>query len=162
MGRKVGMTQVFTESGESVPVTVIEVEPNVVTQVRTASKDGYEAVQLGYREVKRLNKPEAGHLRSSVKLRHLREVKLADGDAPSVGDTIDVALFAKGERVDVTGVSKGKGFASSATILPAAPRLTVSRTGIGRRARLGPARPLGTCSRGCACRAIWATNARPF
>jgi|SRR5579872_2302596 len=111
LGRKLGMTQVFTESGVTIPVTVIEVEPNVVTQVRSAGVDGYDAVQLGYGEVKRLNKPETGHLKkASSKLRHLREVKLT-GDAPSVGDKIDVSMFTQGEKVDVVGVSKGKGFA---------------------------------------------------
>lgn len=110
LGRKLGMTQVFTEAGVTVPVTVIEVEPNMVTQVRTVDRDGYSAVQLGYGPTKRLNKPESGHLGKSARLRHLREFKLA-GDSPAVGDKIEVSLFESGEKVDVVGISKGKGFA---------------------------------------------------
>jgi large subunit ribosomal protein L3 len=111
LGRKLGMTQIFNDAGVTVPVTVIEVEPNSVTQVRTAGIDGYDAIQLGYGEVKRLNKPESGHLKKAgTRVRHLREVKLI-GDAPAVGDKLDVTLFAEGEKVDVVGVSKGKGFA---------------------------------------------------
>jgi large subunit ribosomal protein L3 len=111
IGRKVGMTQVFTPAGVAVPVTVVEVEANHVTQIRTQERDGYEAIQLGYGEAKRLNKPESGHLRRSAKLRHLREVRATEAEALEVGQTLDVGLFAKGELVDVVGVSKGKGFA---------------------------------------------------
>jgi len=112
LGRKLGMTQVFTETGVALPVTVIEVEPNHVTQVRTTDRDGYSAVQIGYGESKRLNKPETGHLKKSgAKVRHLREVKLTGNDAPAVGDKLDVSLFTQGENVDVVGISKGKGFA---------------------------------------------------
>ena len=111
IGRKLGMTQVFTDSGVTVPVTVVEIEPNVVTQIKTGARDGYTAVQVGYAEAKKLNKPEAGHLKASAKVRNLREVELAGDEVPTVGDKIDVGLFTKGESVDVTGVSKGKGFA---------------------------------------------------
>ena len=111
LGRKLGMTQIFNDAGVTVPVTVIEVEPNFVTQIRTTDRDGYEAVQLGYADVKKLNKPESGHLKkSAARVKHLREVELT-GDAPAVGDKLDVSLFAQGEKVDVVGVSKGKGFA---------------------------------------------------
>jgi large subunit ribosomal protein L3 len=111
IGKKLGMTQVFTEGGVALPVTVIEVEPNHVTQIKSADNDGYGAIQLGYGEVKKLNKPEAGHLGKTPKLKHLREVALNGGDAPRIGDKIDVGMFVKGESVDVTGISKGKGFA---------------------------------------------------
>lgn len=110
-GKKLGMTQIFTGVGVALPVTVIEVEPNYVTQIRTEERDGYSAIQIGYGEVRKLNKPETGHLRGSARLRHLREVALTDGKAPEVGEKIDVGIFAKGDIVDVIGVSKGKGFA---------------------------------------------------
>lgn len=111
MGRKLGMTQVFTESGVAVPVTAIEIEPNVVTQVKTEERDGYGAVQLGMGEVRRLNKPESGHLAKSSKVRHLREVRIEGDEVLELGQAIDLSLFTKGEKVDVVGVSKGKGFA---------------------------------------------------
>jgi large subunit ribosomal protein L3 len=111
LGRKVGMTQVFTDEGQARPATVIEAGPCVVTQVRTAEKDGYEAVQLGFEESKRLNKPERGHLKGLAPLRHLREVEANDVSEFKVGQQIDVSLFAEGELVDVIGVSKGHGFA---------------------------------------------------
>jgi large subunit ribosomal protein L3 len=119
MGRKIGMTQVFTETGEAVPVTVLEVGPNYVTQIKTPVKDGYSAVQLGYRETKKLNRPERGHLRGIpvVGLRHLHEVVGSDPEL-SIGQQLGAELFSKGEKVDVTvgavgGTmgSKGKGFA---------------------------------------------------
>lgn len=111
LGRKVGMTQVFSEQGQARPATVIEAGPCTVTQVRTAEKDGYEAVQLGFDEAKHLSKPERGHLKGLTPLRHLREVEADDVSAFKVGQQIDVSLFAEGERVDVVGVSKGHGFA---------------------------------------------------
>lgn len=111
LGRKLGMTQVFTETGNAVGVTVIEVGPCYVTQVRTKDKDGYEAVQLGFDEVKRLNAAERGHLKGLPALRHLREFKVADITDVAVGQKIDAGLFSQGDLVDVTGTSKGKGFA---------------------------------------------------
>lgn len=115
LGKKVGMTQIFTESGEAVPVTVIEAGPCYVTQVKTVETDGYNAVQLGFEEVKpkRLTKPELGHLRKNglPPLRHLREIRTDDAASYEVGQIIDVSIFAEGERVDVTGTSKGRGFA---------------------------------------------------
>lgn len=111
LGRKMGMTQVFTDTGEVLPVTVIEAGPCTITQVRTKDKDGYEAVQLGFEETKRLNKPERGHLKGLNPLRHLREVRV-DGTAEyKVGEQVDVTIFEEGEMVDAIGVSKGKGFA---------------------------------------------------
>jgi len=111
MGRKLGMTQVFGEDGNAVPVTVIEAGPCYVTQVKMTETDGYEAVQLGFGEAKRLNAPERGHLKGVPPLRHLREFKAEDLAELEVGQKIDVGLFEPGERVDVIGTSKGKGFA---------------------------------------------------
>jgi large subunit ribosomal protein L3 len=105
------MTQVFDATGLAVPVTVIEAGPCYVTQVRTLAKDGYEAVQLGFGHAKRLNEPEKGHLKKLPPLRYLREVRAADLSQLHVGQKIDVGIFKPGERVDVTGTSKGKGFA---------------------------------------------------
>ena len=115
LGKKIGMTQIFTASGEAVPVTVIEAGPCYVTQVKTLETDGYNAVQLGFEEVKpkRLTKPELGHLRKNnlPPLRHLREIRTDDAASYEVGQVIDVSIFQEGERVDVTGTSKGRGFA---------------------------------------------------
>lgn len=118
IGRKLGMTQVFTEDGQLVPVTVIEVTPNVVVQKKTAATDGYEAVQLGAGEKreKLINKPLKGHLqKAGVKsVRRLREFRCEDAPIMqqlNVGDTIGPDIFSEGEKVDVTGITKGKGFA---------------------------------------------------
>ncbi len=113
IGRKVGMTQVFQADGTMIPVTVVAVEPNTVTRVRTPERDGYTAVQLGVEESRKLSKPEAGQFKNLPKLGVVREFRLeGDGEsAYSVGQKLDVTLFAEGEIVDVTGVSKGKGFA---------------------------------------------------
>lgn len=112
LGKKLGMTQIFDDSGRIVPVTVIEVGPCVVTQVKTKERDGYEAVQLGFGKKKRLNGPERGHLRpSGADSRYLREMKMSDGDEYTVGQVLDCSLFKAGDQVDVTGQSKGKGFA---------------------------------------------------
>jgi len=111
LGRKIGMSQVFREDGRVVPVTVIEAGPCVVTQVKTEETDGYQAVQLGFGEVKRLNKPLAGHLKGSRPCRHLREVAADDVSEFQVGQTIGVDIFEPGEIIDVIGRSKGRGFA---------------------------------------------------
>lgn len=111
IGKKVGMTQVFDEAGRAVPVTVIEAGPNVVTFLKTRERDGYEAAQLGFDEVKRLKKPERGHLKNLPALRHLREVRTAAIEDLQIGQTIGASIFALGEKVDVRGTSKGKGFA---------------------------------------------------
>lgn len=119
IGRKIGMTQVFTETGEAVPVTVLEVGPNYVTQIKTPERDGYSAVQLGYKESRKLTKAERGHTKSIPVpgLRHLHEVR-DDGQDVEVGQAIGADIFAKGQKVDVTvgaipGTlgTKGKGFA---------------------------------------------------
>ena len=111
LGKKIGMTQIFHEDGRVVPVTVIEAGPCVVTQVKTKDTDGYEAVQLGYGEVKRRNKPESGHLKNSRLSRYLREVGTDDTSEFEVGQTIAVDIFEAGEKVDIIGKSKGRGFA---------------------------------------------------
>jgi large subunit ribosomal protein L3 len=114
LGKKVGMTQIFDESGRVVPVTVIEAGPCVVTQKKTVQKDGYEAVQVGYGDVKesRLNKPLLGHLakHSLAAKRYLREVRMDGVGTMEVGQEIKADVFAAGDFVDVTGISKGKGF----------------------------------------------------
>lgn len=111
LGRKLGMTQVFDENGEVHAVTVIEAGPVVVTQVKTPAKEGYAAVQVGYGEKKRLNKPERGHLQKLGNFRLLREFKVVGDGEYSVGDKVGVELFNEGDLVDVTGVSRGRGFA---------------------------------------------------
>lgn len=111
IGKKIGMTQVFTPTGEAIPVTVIQAGPCFVTQIKTKQTDGYEAVQLGFGHTKRLNKPERGHLKRLPPLRYLREFRVPDATAYQVGQRITVSIFKAGDKVDVTGISKGKGFA---------------------------------------------------
>jgi large subunit ribosomal protein L3 len=113
IGRKVGMTSVFQEDGTMVPVSVVEIEPNTVTALRTAENDGYTAVQLGTGTAKQLTKPRAGQLKGLPPVKHTREFRLDDVSEYSIGQTLDVSLFADGEEVDVTGVSKGHGFAGT-------------------------------------------------
>jgi large subunit ribosomal protein L3 len=113
IGRKVGMTSIFTDDGTMVPVSVVEVEPNTVTALRTTERDGYTAVQIGAGKARRLTKPRAGQLKDLPQVRHTREFRLEDVSDYTVGQTLDVSLFTDGEEVDVTGVSKGKGFAGT-------------------------------------------------
>ena len=114
IGKKVGMTQIFDENGVVIPVTVIEAGPCVVAQVKTLEKDGYEAIQLGFGEVKekKVNKPEKGHFtKANIKpLKHLREFKLDSIEGIKVGDELKADIFAVGDKIDVQGTSKGKGF----------------------------------------------------
>jgi large subunit ribosomal protein L3 len=123
LGKKLGMTQVFSEKGEVIPVTVIQAGPCTITQLRTIEKDGYEAVQLGFEETSRLKKPQKGHQKDLLRveeggknktygLKFLQEVKATEpiGDL-KVGDVVTPEIFKAGEYVDVTGISKGKGFA---------------------------------------------------
>ena len=114
IGKKVGMTQIFDESGKAIPVTVIAAGPCVVAQKKTEEKDGYVAVQLGYEEVKesKLSKPEIGHLKKGelAMMKHLKEFKLNNAAKLNVGDVIKADTFATGDKVDVTGVSKGHGY----------------------------------------------------
>ncbi len=114
IGKKIGMTQIFDEKGNVIPVTVIEAGPCVVAQKKTAENDGYDAVQLGFMDVKEkhLTKAEKGHFnKAGVSLkRHLKEFRLDDCSAINVGDVITADTFAAGEKVDVTGMTKGRGF----------------------------------------------------
>ena len=111
LGKKIGKTQIFRDDGMVVPVTLIEAGPCVVTQVKTKETDGYEAVQLGFGEVKRRNKPLSGHLKNSRLSRYLREVVADDPTEFTVGQTVGVDIFEAGEKVDIIGRSKGRGFA---------------------------------------------------
>jgi large subunit ribosomal protein L3 len=113
IGRKVGMTSVFAEDGTLVPVSVVAVEPNTVTAIRTVARDGYTAVQLGAGTAKRLTKPRLGQLKGLPRVRDVREFRLDDVSDYEVGQSLDVGLFAEGDKVDVTGVSKGKGFSGT-------------------------------------------------
>jgi large subunit ribosomal protein L3 len=113
IGRKVGMTSVFADDGTVVPVTVVTVEPNTVTAIRTAERDGYTAVQLGAGTARRLTKPRQGQLKDLPRVRDAREFRLDDTGDYELGQTVDVSLFEPGEKVHVTGVSKGKGFSGT-------------------------------------------------
>lgn len=113
LGKKVGMTQIFTEAGEVVPVTVIEAGPEVVTQIKTVETDGYNAVQIGYEEQKpqRVNRPMTGHFEKSgvTPKKHLAEFRNDEREVYELGQVITVADFEEGKKLDITGVSKGKG-----------------------------------------------------
>ena len=113
IGKKVGMTQIFDETGKVIPVTVVEAGPCVVTQKKTNETDGYEAVQLGFEDVKesKLTKPEAGHLKKAgvEAKRHLKEFRLEESTL-NVGDVVKADTFAAGDWIDVTGISKGQGY----------------------------------------------------
>lgn len=114
IGRKIGMTQIFNEKGHAIPVTVIETEKNIVSQVKTKETDGYDAVQLGFGEIKdkKINKPRKGHF-AKAKLpnkKYLREFRLDSVDGIKVGDEVKADIFQVGDKVDVQGTTKGKGF----------------------------------------------------
>ncbi len=115
IGKKVGMTQIFDEAGKVVPVTVIEAGPCVVVQKRAVDKEGYTSVQLGFEDLteRKLSKPEKGHLaKAGVALKkYLKEFRLEDCESLNVGDVVSASAFAEGDKVDVTGISKGKGYA---------------------------------------------------
>lgn len=111
IGRKLGMTQIFRDNGEAEAVTAIEAGPCTVTQIKVADKEGYNAIQLGFGETKRLTSAQRGHLKELGQLRYLREFRVDDTKGINVGDKIDVSLFQEGDLVDVTGISKSKGFA---------------------------------------------------
>jgi len=112
IGKKLGMTQIFEEDGALEAVTAIEAGPCLVTQIKTEAKDGYNAIQLGFGEAKKLNSPQKGHLKAiGHQLKYLREFRIDDLSTIEVGQKIDVGIFKAGDRVDVIGISKGKGFA---------------------------------------------------
>lgn len=111
IGKKLGMTQVFTDSGRCKAVTAIEAGPCTITQIKTAAKDGYGAAQIGFEQAKRLNRPEKGHLKNRGQYRYLREFLVDSTEGLNTGDKVDLSQFEAGDKVDVTGISKGKGFA---------------------------------------------------
>ena len=113
LGRKVGMTQIFDESGRAVPVTVVEAGPCRVTQIKTPERDGYAAIQMAFGDAKRVNKPLAGHLAKAgvSSARHLVELRVDDPNDYAPGGEITADIFEEGQTVDVIGVTKGKGFA---------------------------------------------------
>ena len=111
LGKKVGMTQIFSEKGEIIPVTVLEVGPCFVAQIKTMDRDGYTALQLGFGESRRLTKPERGHLKNLPPLKNLREVRTTNIGDTQVGQKLNVTMFNSGDLVDVSGISKGKGHA---------------------------------------------------
>lgn len=114
IGKKIGMTQIFDAKGNAIPVTVIEAGPCAVTQIKTAENDGYEAIQLGFVTVedKKANKPQKGHFAKAgtTVMKHLKEFRLADISGYNIGDTVTADTFAAGEKVDITGITKGRGY----------------------------------------------------
>ncbi len=175
LGRKVGMIQLFDEQGNVSPVTVIEAGPCYVTQVKVRETDGYDAIQLGYGEVKRtkLKRPKAGHLgllKTSDKhpvrrqfptevppVRHLREFRTTDADEYELGSEITVDVFEVGDHVDVVGRAKGRGFAGVMKRhgFGGGPRPMASLIASAHRARLVQHRRPDGCSRECGCPAGW-------
>ena len=117
IGKKIGMTQLFDENGKVIPVTVVEAGPCTVVQKKTIENDGYEAIQVGFGDVKvqRVNKPMAGHFKKAdvAPKKVLKEFRLADTESVNVGDILKADIFAEGEAVDVRGTSKGKGYAGT-------------------------------------------------
>ncbi len=111
IGKKLGMTQVFKESGSMEIVTVIEAGPCPIVQIKTVAKEGYNSAQLGFSETKRLNSPRRGHLKELGQFKHLREFRVDNTESLKVGQKLDVSQFKTGDLVNVTGISKGKGFA---------------------------------------------------
>ena len=111
LGRKLGMTQRFSEDGTLHMITVLEAGPCTITQVKTSETDGYQAIQFGFGQVKKANKPESGHLKGLGPFRELRELRVKDISDEERGKQVDVSIFNPGDKVNVTGLSKGKGFA---------------------------------------------------
>jgi large subunit ribosomal protein L3 len=111
IGKKIGMTQMFPDDGRLVGMTAIEAGPCIVTQVKTEAKEGYNAVQLGFDEAKKLNKPEKGHLNKLKLCRKLREIRVKDTSSIQIGQIVDADVFKPGDIVDIIGISKGRGFA---------------------------------------------------
>ena len=111
IGKKIGMTQTFSEKGEVQPVTLVQAGPCVITQIKTESNDGYNAIQIGYETVKKANKPTSGHLQRTGNYKHLREIRVEELDELQVGQLLNVQMFTVGEIIRVTANSKGRGFA---------------------------------------------------
>lgn len=112
LGKKIGMTQIFDDAGNMIPVTVIEANPCIVTQLKTMDKDGYKAVQVGYGKAKKINRPLKGHLKEA-NVRNLRELKVDNPENYKVGQEIKIDVFSAGDIVSISGVSIGKGFAGT-------------------------------------------------
>lgn len=110
LGTKLGMTQVFNEQGNVIPVSIVSAGPCTVIQVRTKDKDGYEAVQLGFGKRKSPNKPLSGHLKGLDAFRHIKEFRTSEGTDLKRGDVIQIDIFKDGDKINIQGVSKGKGF----------------------------------------------------
>jgi len=127
IGKKSGMTQIFDENGKVIPVTVIEAGPCVVVQIKTEEKDGYNSVQLGFQDIKdrKLTKPRLGHIKKAgvTAKKYLKEFRLEDMSSMSIGDELKADTFAEGDKIDVTGTSRGKGFSGA-----------IKRHGVGRTA----------------------------
>jgi large subunit ribosomal protein L3 len=111
IGKKLGMTQLFRQDGRAEAVTVVAAGPCTVVQLKTDDKDGYNAAQLGFGEAKKLKSPQKGHMKETGSFRYMKEFRLDDTIGDKVGDSIDVSMFETGDLVDITGISKGKGFA---------------------------------------------------
>lgn len=167
LGTKLGMTQVFDDKNRVVPVTVVKAGPNVVTQIRTVERDGYSAVQVAFGAIdpRKVNKPESGQFSKAgvTPRRHVAEIRVADASTFEVGQEISAESFEEGGYVDVTGTSKGKGFAG-----------TMKRHGFKgqgashgaqavhrRPGSIGGCATPAACSRACGCRAGWVTTASP-
>ena len=146
LGTKIGMTQIFGEGGVVIPVTVVMAGPCVVTQKKTVETDGYEAVQVGFGDVKEkhLNKPQLGHFKKAdtANKKYVREFRLDDCESLNVGDEIKADIFAAGDKVDVSGISKGKGFAAAAGLHPHSVGADAERSCSRRRSVTDAACPL--------------------
>ena len=167
LGTKLGMTQVFNDAGQIVPVTVVQAGPCVVTAVRTPGTDGYSAVQLGFGEIdpRKVTKPVSGLFEKAglTPRRYLAELRTDDASEYTLGQEVTAEVFASGQHVDVTGKSKGKGFAGVMKrhgFKGLAPR-TAPSASTARPAPSARARPRAGCSRACGWRAGWAGCAPP-
>jgi len=165
IGTKLGMTQIFDqESGKVTSVTVVEAGPCPVVQVKTPETDGYTAVQLAFGAVKekRISRPEAGHLKKAGQGPHRHLVEIRDAEGLAVGDSVTVEAFEPGERIKVSGRSKGKGFAGTiSATTSAAARSATARTTCASRGRSAHRRRRRASSRACGCRVTWGTSASP-
>lgn len=168
LGKKIGMTQVFDEAGVSIPVTVVEAGPCPIVQIKTLTLDGYDAIQLGFgtRRENKVNRPGMGHFeKAGVKPhRFLRELRVDSTEGLSTNSTINVGLFSPGDFVDITGTSKGRGFAGvvKRCVSPAGGKATAASKTIDVQGLLGIARGLHGSSRGKKCLDDWEASRPPF
>ena len=156
IGKKIGMTQIFDADGKVIPVTVIEAGPCSVTQIKTEEKEGYNAVQLGFADVaeRKLNKPQLGHLKKAGEAvkKYLKEFRFDDMSSYNLGDVLKADVFAEGDSVDITGISKGKGYAGTIK------RFGAHRSPMSHGAGPMPAPIRPVYSRARSCRATWAQS----